>query len=171
MMKLKSGTIYLLLFLLVSIGTRASRNCKDTIYDLNIESIEIISYNFDRRPRFSMDFSSLLSLRERHVGDKDVFYDILNQMEALELEKKLSPHLKADTLDGISDNDMDIRFLMIIHYKNSPPVFIGIEASPSGRMFVNEKRHRRDKNLLLYALPYISNTDVKKSILREMKHW
>ncbi len=137
-----------------------------------IKSVDIMSFYFNHFPRFDIGVSTLLKLKDENQMDKRGFYKSLNETESVKLLEKISSLIKFDTIMGVIDNNMDLRFLIVINYESDKfPIYIGIEAGASGRMFINGKRYKRDKMFIVFTLNYITNKGVKKSIQKDMKSW
>jgi hypothetical protein len=135
-----------------------------------IKSIEIMSFYFNRETRYGLDVPAMLKLRNHDNSDKKTFYRLLNESESLELEKKLNPILIKDSLSGINDNNLDLRFLMVLNYKGKEsPVYIGF--GRGNAMFINGKRYRGNKMFLIYALDYVTNKRLKRAIVKKIKEY
>jgi hypothetical protein len=135
-----------------------------------IKSIEIMSFYFNRETRYSFDVSTMLKLRNHDHSDKKAFYRLLNESESLELEKKLNPILIKDSLLGINDNNIDLRFLMVLNYDGKEPsIYIGFGRGSA--MFINGKRYKGNKMFLIYALDYITDKRLKKAIVKKIKEY
>lgn len=138
-----------------------------------VKQIEIISKSFrmSSKPLATMNVNSLL-LHRKFTDYKTTlsYYRILNNEDSKELEGKLSPILRNDTISGIYDDDMDLTFLLVITYdERKTPVYIGIEKI--GRMFINGKRYKVDKIIMELSLKYIKEKKLRKEIQTAMKKW
>jgi len=135
-----------------------------------IKSIEIMSYFFNHAPRFDIELPTILNLRNIDKENKKGFYTKLNESESLKLYEKIKPLLTKDTIAGVLENNMDLRFLMVLNFEDNPsPVYIGFERSE--RMFINKRRYNPDKMFLMYSLDYITNKGIKKNIKKTIKNW
>jgi len=136
----------------------------------SIKNVEIMSFYFNREARFSFTEATMLKLRNSDTSNKHSFYKLLERKESVNLSREISPLLTVDTISAISDNNVDLRFLLVVNYEgNKPPLYIGVESD--GTMFINGKRCRRDKMILLYSLEYITNKGIKRSIEKSIKSW
>lgn len=164
---MKYKLFYIVIFLIIIFpNSLLSFNPADSS---KIVSVEIIALYFDRETRFDFTTSTMLKFRYKN-NDKTSFYVQIDSTESLKLERKLSVLLKKDTLIGVEDNNVDLRFLLILNYeKRKSPIYIGFDAG--GAMFINDKRYNRDELFLTYSLDYIKNKGIKKNIKKTINKW
>lgn len=165
---MKSNTFFYILILIIGCCFKSEAfNKQDSS---RVKTIEIMSYYFDRTSRVGLNEFAMLRLRDSNRNEKLSFYKMLGAQESLKLEEKLTKLLVIDTINGIIDNNMDLRFLMVLNYENNKPsIYIGIDAI--GRMFINGKRYKCDKVILSSTLEYISHKGIKRTIINAMKKW
>jgi hypothetical protein len=169
---MKNNKYYILLFLFIfSILKCKACNVNDSS---KIKSIAIYICYFNSMSRVQLDEYSLMKMNwsKRNIKHKPGFDRILTYQESVPLEEKVNLLLKSDTINGVIDKNMDLRYLMVLNYEgNKPPVYIGMEGELNGYMFINGKKYKRDKMFLVVTLPYITDKDIKSHIKKVIKNW